>query len=133
MNPAEVVPQACSLIRSARQEIVVHAYWLTIPDIQRELSLVGAQTVLKIAFAPQSQATEVIAALPDATWIQYGPATGTYEQAALLVDGSRGLSIDQVQLRSPGSRELDVIVASSPRPSRVRQLRQELPVTADSD
>jgi hypothetical protein len=133
VNPVRVVQEACDLIRSAQQEVVTHVYWPTLPEVRNELSLARARGIRDIAFAHQSQATEVTVTLSNMAGVLYGGAPGTYGQAALLADGSRGLSIDRVQVRSPGNRELDVIVASSLTSSRARQLRQELPATAGGE
>jgi hypothetical protein len=71
--------------------------------------------------------------LSDAGQVRYGVTLEPHGQATLLADGTRGIAINRVQLRSPGNRELDVIVASSLRPSRVKQLRHELLATAGSN
>jgi hypothetical protein len=132
VSPGRVVQEACDLIRSAQQEVIAHAYWLTVPEVRHELSLATARGTRDIIFAHQSQAAEAMAALSDAGQVLYGVTPEPHGQAALLSDGTRGVAINRVQLRSPGNRELDVIVASSLRPSRVKQLRQELPATAGS-
>jgi hypothetical protein len=132
VSPGRVVQEACDLIRSAQQEVIAHAYWLTVPEVTHELSVATARGTRDIIFAHQSQAAEVMTALSDAGQVLYGVNPEPHGQAALLSDGTRGIAINRVQLRSPGNRELDVIVASSLRPLRVRQLRQELPATADS-
>jgi hypothetical protein len=132
VSPGRVVQEARDLIRSAQQEIIAHAYWLTIPEVRRELSLATARGIHDIIFAHQSQAAEVMGALSDAEQVIHGVPPEAHGQVALLSDGTRGIAINRVQLRSPSNRDLDVIVASSLRPLRVKQLRQELPAMAGS-
>jgi len=126
VSPAQVVQRARDLVRSARQEVFAHLYWLTLPDVRHEMVLAEERGIRHIAFGRQSQAKEVAADVPGTTEILQDPASGICGQPALLVDGSQGLSVDQVELTSPGKRKLDVIVASSLTPSQARQWRQEL-------
>jgi hypothetical protein len=133
VSPGRVAQEACDLIRSARQEVVAHVYWLTLPEVRHELSVAVTRGVHHTAFGQLSQVAEIRASGLNTERTIYGGAPGVLAQAAILADGSTGLSIDRVQLRSPRNRESDIIVASSLKPSRVKQLRQELLATAGSN
>ncbi len=122
VSPTRVLQTACDLVRSARQRIVAHGYWWMVPEVRQEIARAIARGIRAIAFARDDQAVDLASSLPDAVPIHSGGTPDVHGQAALLVDGFKGVALDAVQLTSPRNRQLEVTVASSLTSSRVRQL-----------
>lgn len=133
VSPTRVLQTASELVKSARQSILAHGYWWMVPEVRQEISRAVTRGIQAVAFAREDHTIDPANSSSDTAPVRYEGTSDAYAQAVLLVDGSKGLAVDRVQLTSARNRQLEIAVVSSLTPSRVRQLLQALPATAGGE
>jgi len=127
ISPSRIIKDGCAIVKSARQEVMANAYWLSLPEVRNEISRASKRGVRCIVFGQRLQKSDSVDSLPNSIEVlQIGESSGTYNEIALLADGSQGLCIDRVELATQHKRNIEVIAVSSLKASRVIQLHREL-------
>ena len=127
ISPLHVVNDAVATVRSARQQIMAHVYWLSLPEVRNEILQATNRGIQCILFGQNSHIADTFDNLPDSvTVIQRPEQAGTHDEIAILTDESKGLAIDRVELATADNRKAEVIVSSSLKVTRVIELQQGL-------
>ena len=127
ISPSHVAEDARATLKSARQQIMAHVYWLSLPEVRNELLQAADRGIHCTLFGQSPQTDEALDSLPESIEvIQTTESPGVHNEIAILVDESKGLAIDRVELTTPSKRKTEVIVASSLKAARVIELHQEL-------
>ncbi len=117
IDPLRIAHTAADIVKSARQEVLAHAYWSSIPEVRTELAQAPSRGVRCTLLGQTRQDPRTAEILP----VDHPSAP-----VVLLVDGTGGLAIEPVQLTTPGGRNLPIILASLLAANRVAQWHQEL-------
>lgn len=127
ISPSHVAEDARATLKSARQQIMAHVYWLSLPEVRNELLRAADRGIHCTLFGQSPQTDEDLDSLPESIEVIQTPESpGMHNEIAILVDEFKGLVIDRVELTSPSKRTTEVIVASSLKAARVIELHHEL-------
>ena len=134
ISPSHVAEGARATLKSAQQQIMVHVYWVSLPEVRNELLQAADRGIHCTLFGQNPQTDEALDSLPESIEVIQTPESpGVHNEIVILVDEFKGLTIDRVELTTPSKRKTEVIVASSLKAARVIELHQELHAWSDGD
>ena len=127
IDPKSVGKEAVSLMASAKQQILINAYWLSLAGVKKALKSAIAKGIRCVIFGWARQLSEHTKAFGDSVEIlELNESPDTLHVVSIIADGSKTISLDKVQLRSPSKCQVEVIVASTSKSMVGLELQEEL-------
>ncbi len=127
VSPFSIVPQVQRAIGVASNELIIHAAWLGVAEIQESMVQVAERgvgcTVIGTPASPQNDWPDIGG---NVKVIATGDLTDAPMPVAVIADGFQAMSMDRIDVHTPGGREIELRVASIARTGRIEELRQPM-------
>ena len=126
ISPWSTLLKARELLDSAQTDVVLHAAWCEIPELRQSvITAAGRGVRCRVRVATPAQAG-LVPTQENVTSINSAEPGAQPPPMAMVIDGIRAISIDQVTVTSPGGRKFPVVIASSVRTDRAVQLLEQV-------
>jgi len=126
INPDQTLQQVQTLIRDAKNELIISVYWLTVPGISDIIAHKAAQGLKCTVFRHSGQSVDETLELPEGVEvIDTDPQFNEHWSFSLIADKQAAISLNRVTLTTPQKNHTDVIVASSLRGFHALQLHHQ--------
>lgn len=125
--PSLINKEAADVVTSAKEELFLNAYWLSIPEVRSKVLHAANRGVRCIIYGQVSQMADDLGDLAGSVEIiEQNESSQKTSKIVLAADGSRAVSIDRVQLHGTLKQQVEIIVASFLKKSDALRLQQEL-------
>lgn len=127
IDPVSINKEMLNLVASAKQQLLINAYWLSLPGIRKALKVVAGNNVRCVIFGRSCQLPEISDEFGDSVkTVELDESIDLLHAVSVIADGSKAISINKVQLQSPSKRQLEIIAASTLKSLDAVRLQEEL-------
>ena len=127
IDPKLVIAKVVLLIESARKQVLLNAYWLNFSEIKKALEAALERGIHCVVFGQKHQLANIDGGLADnIEKLELDDSPDCLCNISAITDGSKAISIDNVELRTPTKQHADVIIASFMEGSCALELQHQL-------